>query len=118
VRIDGVELIKLRMPLVSPFRASVLSMDARDLLLPRVVTPAGEGWGECGALPDPVYSAEYVDGVAQVLRKYLVPALMQAGEVSANAVAPLLARFKGHRMAKAALETAVAEFTVNREFID
>jgi O-succinylbenzoate synthase len=109
MRIDGVELIRLRMPLVTPFRASVLTMDARDLLLLRVMTPASEGWGECGALPDPVYSEEYVDGAADVLRKYLVPAVMQAGDVTADQVAPLLARFKGHRMAKAALEMAVLD---------
>ncbi|MFI9380009.1 o-succinylbenzoate synthase [Kutzneria sp. NPDC052558] len=109
MRLEGVELIRLRLPLLSPFRASVLTMEARDLLLLRVITRDGEGWGECGALPDPVYSEEYVEGAAHVLRTFLVPTLMQAGEITADAVAPLLARFKGHRMAKAALEMAVLD---------
>jgi O-succinylbenzoate synthase len=109
VKITGVELVRLRMPLVAPFRTSFGTQQARELLLVRVVTPAAEGWGECGALPDPVYSSEYVAGVQHVLRAYLVPTLLDAGEITAHAVAPLLARFKGHRMAKAALETAVLD---------
>jgi O-succinylbenzoate synthase len=109
VKISGVELVRVRMPLVSPFRTSFGTQQARDLLLLRVVTPAAEGWGECGALPDPVYSSEYVEGVAHVLRNYLIPTLMRAGEITANDVAPLLVRFKGHRMAKGALEMAVLD---------
>jgi O-succinylbenzoate synthase len=109
VKISGVELLRLRMPLVSPFRTSFGTQEARELLLLRVITPAAEGWGECGALLDPVYSSEYVDGVAHVLRTYLVPTLLRAGAISAHQVAPALAKFKGHRMAKAALETAVLD---------
>ena len=109
MKISGVELLRLRMPLVSPFRTSFGTQEARDLLLLRVITPAAEGWGECGALLDPVYSSEYVDGVAHVLRTYLVPTLLRAGDISAHHVAPALAKFKGHRMAKAALETAVLD---------
>ena len=109
MKISGVELLRLRMPLVSPFRTSFGTQEARELLLVRVITPSAEGWGECGALPDPVYSSEYVDGVAHVLRNYLVPTVLQAGEITAHDVAPLLARFKGHRMAKGALEMAILD---------
>ncbi|MFC0438178.1 o-succinylbenzoate synthase [Kutzneria buriramensis] len=109
MKIAGVELLRLRMPLVSPFRTSFGTQETRELLLVRVVTADAEGWGECGALVDPVYSSEYVDGVAHVLRNYLIPTLLTAGDVTAHAVGPLLERFKGHRMAKAALEMAVLD---------
>ena len=55
-------------------------------------------------MSDPLYSSEYVDAAADVLRRFLVPALAAAGAIEAHAVAGLLAPFKGHRMAKAALE--------------
>jgi O-succinylbenzoate synthase len=49
-----------------------------------------------------------VDAAADVLRRFLVPAL--AGrDLAAPAVAPTLAPVKGHRMAKAALEMAVLD---------
>ncbi|MEU5696190.1 o-succinylbenzoate synthase [Actinosynnema sp. NPDC020468] len=109
MKLVGVELIRVRIPLVAPFRTSFGTQEARELLLLRVETSVGEGWGECGAIREPVYSSEHTDGVEQVLRDFLVPELGRAGEFTANAVGPLLARFKGHRMAKAALEMAVLD---------
>ncbi|MFI6096271.1 o-succinylbenzoate synthase [Lentzea sp. NPDC051213] len=108
MKLSGVEVRRIEMPLVAPFRTSFGTQTVRTLLLLRAVTDEAEGWGECVAMPDPVYSSEYVDGCADVLRRFLVPAL--AGEFSgATAVAPSLRKFRGHRMAKAALETAVLD---------
>ncbi|MGW6601015.1 o-succinylbenzoate synthase [Streptomyces sp. NPDC055036] len=109
MKLDGLELLRVRMPLVAPFRTSFGTQDERDLLLLRVVTPSAEGWGECGAMTGPVYSSEYVDGAEHVLRNFLIPAVLAADGVTAHRVAPLLAGYKGHRMAKAALEMAVLD---------
>ncbi|KAA2261449.1 o-succinylbenzoate synthase [Solihabitans fulvus] len=109
MKLSGVELRRVRMPLVSPFRTSFGTQAEREVLLVRVVTPTGEGWGECVTMADPVYSSEYTDGAEHVLRNFLVPTLFQLGEVTANLVTPSLARFKGHRMAKGALEMAVLD---------
>ncbi len=68
-----------------------------------------EGWGECVADESPLYSEEYVDGAADVLRRFLVPALARCDDLTAADVAGVLAPFRGHRMAKAALETAVLD---------
>ncbi|MBA8957382.1 o-succinylbenzoate synthase [Actinomadura namibiensis] len=105
--IEAIEIRKVALPLKEPFRASVGVFCARDVLLVRVVTSDAEGWGECVALPEPRYSAEYVDGAADLLRRFLVPALPPS--VDAHGVAPALAPFRGHPMAKAALETAVLD---------
>ncbi|GAA2612594.1 o-succinylbenzoate synthase [Actinomadura fulvescens] len=107
MKIEKVELRTVALPLKTPFRASVTELRSRDVLLVRVVTPDAEGWGECAALPDPRYSAEYVDGAADVLRRFLVPALPE--NVEAHEVGPALAPFRGHPMAKAALEMAVLD---------
>ncbi|WP_206184932.1 o-succinylbenzoate synthase [Thermoactinospora rubra] len=107
MKITGVELRRIAMPLVAPFRTSFGTETTRDVLLVRVVTPEAEGWGECVAMSQPLYSSEYVDGAAEVIRRFLLPALPD--EVDAQAVARHLAPIKGHRMAKAALETAILD---------
>ncbi|MBM7170288.1 o-succinylbenzoate synthase [Streptomyces sp. G44] len=107
MKITGIELRRIAMPLRSPFRTSFGVETARDVLLVRVVTPEGEGWGECVAMSEPRYCSEYVDGAADVLRRFLVPALPAVAD--AHAVRRALRPFKGHRMAKAALETAVLD---------
>ncbi|KAA9163641.1 o-succinylbenzoate synthase [Amycolatopsis acidicola] len=115
MKLSGVELRRIEMPLVAPFRTSFGTQYTRDILLLRVETDDAEGWGECGTLPDPLYSPEYVDGAADVLRRFLVPALAAAERVDANAVGTVLAPFKGHRMAKAALEMAVLDAELRAE---
>ncbi len=109
MKISSVELLRLSLPLVSPFRTSFGTATSRELLLLRVVTPDAEGWAECVAMEGPLYSSEYVDGAAHVLRHHLVPRLAAAEGLTAARVATVLHPVKGHRMAKAALETAVLD---------
>jgi len=109
MKLLGVELRRIAMPLVAPFRTSFGTETDRDILLVRAVTDDAEGWGECVAMSAPLYSSEYADAAADVLRRFLVPRLSAAGPVAATQVAGLLEPVKGHRMAKAALEMAVLD---------
>ncbi|WP_431898790.1 o-succinylbenzoate synthase [Nonomuraea sp. bgisy101] len=109
MKLIGVEIRTIRMPLVSPFRTSFGTETVREALVLRAVTAEAEGWGECGAGSAPLYSSEYTHASADVLRRYLIPALAGVADLDAHRVAPVLAGFKGHRMAKAALETAVLD---------
>ncbi|GIH80246.1 o-succinylbenzoate synthase [Planobispora longispora] len=116
MEITGVELRRIAMPLVTPFRTSFGTETTRDVLLVRVVTPDAEGWGECVAMAEPRYSSEYADGAADALRRFLIPALSryaaglaELAELDAHAAGRAMEPFKGHRMAKAALETAVLD---------
>jgi o-succinylbenzoate synthase len=99
-RLTGVELRRLRLPLVRPFVTAHGTEAERDVILVRVTTDAAEGWGECAAGSAPGYTAEYADGAADVLRRFLVPGLLATGDLGAVA---------GHPMAKAALATAVLD---------
>jgi o-succinylbenzoate synthase len=109
VKLAGVELRRVSLPLVTPFRTSFGVEQDRDVLLVRVVTDGAEGWGECVAAAEPRYSSEYADGAADVLRRFLVPAAAGVGELHPEAVGQAMAFVKGHRMAKAALELAVLD---------
>ena len=110
LHVDAVELRRVRIPLLSPFRTSYGVDHFRDAIVLRVCTREGvEGWGECVADVEPLYSPEYADGAQHVLRHHLVPRVLGAGAVSGADVAPLLGRVQGHPMAKAALEMAVLD---------
>ena len=109
VKLTGVELRRVAMPLATPFRTAAGVETTREALLVRVVTPDGEGWGECVAMREPRYSAEYVDGAADAIRRFLVPALAALPDLRPELVGGALAGIKGHRMAKAALEMAVLD---------
>lgn len=110
VTIEAVELVRVDLPLVRPFTTSFGRQTRRETLLVRVRTPHGDGWGELVTPAAPVYSEEFTDGAALVLRDHLVPWLLQQdAEVTAQDVGVRLAGAYGHRMAKAALEVAVLD---------
>lgn len=106
MRVAAVELRRVQLPFPGG------DTGRRDLLLVRVGTDVGDGWGECAALGRPTYTAEYADGAAVVVRDHLAPLLLaaaSAGGFGAAAVGPALAPVRGHPMAKAALEMAVLD---------
>jgi O-succinylbenzoate synthase len=113
MKLAGVELRRIQMPLVAPFRTSFGTETTRDILLLRAVASGHEGetdgWGECVAMSDPLYSPEYVAASADVLRRFMIPRLAAAGDLDGGTVARVLAPLKGHQMAKAALEMAVLD---------
>jgi O-succinylbenzoate synthase len=113
VKLAGVELRRIKMPLVAPFRTSFGVESMRDILLLRVVAsgPGGEaeGWGECVSMSEPLYSAEYVEMAADVLRRFMIGRLASAGDLTGVTVGRALEPIRGHFMAKAALEMAVLD---------
>lgn len=102
------------MPLVRAFETSFGRQSVRDVLLVEVITDVGQGWGECVAGTDPVYSSEYVDGCQHIIENHLAPALLAASRasregISAEGLEALFSFVIGHRMAKAAIEAAVLD---------
>src|SRR6478609_10336641 len=106
MKVQSVRLHRVGLPLVSPFRTSFGVQTHRDVLLLELRGPQTTGWGECVAMSDPLYSSEYVDACADVLRRFLLPALASAGDITPLQIAEVPRPFRGHRMAKAAAEIA------------
>jgi O-succinylbenzoate synthase len=110
MKLESVELIRLNVPFKSAFRTSAGSMSGSEVVWVHAVTDVGEGWAECAASAVPDYSSEYNEGAAAVLKQFFIPELKKLGDdLTAEAVAPALRWAKGHRMAKAALETAILD---------
>ncbi|NUT35904.1 MAG: o-succinylbenzoate synthase [Hamadaea sp.] len=109
MKLAGLELRRVAMPLVAPFRTSFGVEHSRDVLLVRAFGDDADGWGECVAMSDPLYSSEYVDGAADVIERFLLPAIRNLSVVEAHTVEEAFAPIKGHPMAKAAVQTAVLD---------
>jgi O-succinylbenzoate synthase len=107
--LEGVELYRVRLPLVRPFRAAHGSREVRQALLVRAVTSDAEGWGECVAPEEPTYVPEYLDGESDVLRRFLLPAVLRSAHDPMAALAAASFRVRGHAMAKAGLEAALLD---------
>lgn len=109
MKLEAVELRRIRLSLVAPFETSFGVQTERDVLLLKAVTSVGEGWGECVAGEEPTYSSEYVDGAQHVLIHHLLPRLLDQESIAAADVAKALRPVHGHHMAKAAIEMALLD---------
>jgi len=109
MKLQEIELRRIRLPLVAPFRTSFGVQRERDVLLVKITTDQAEGWGECVAGDEPLYSSEYTDAAHQVIRDHLLPRLAEVADLQGARVGPALAAVKGHAMAKAAVELAVLD---------
>jgi O-succinylbenzoate synthase len=110
MQLASIELRLVDLPLVRPFRTSFGTETAKRCVLVRVETLDGAvGWGESVTGPDPGFSEEWNDGLWLILRDFLVPATLTAGEVSADGMSRILAGVRGHPMAKASLINAVLD---------
>jgi O-succinylbenzoate synthase len=117
MKLESVELRRIRISLVAPFETSFGTQSERDILILKAITDDGEGWGECVAGEEPDYSSEYVEAAQHVLVHHLLPPLLARPHLTAGDVAGALHKFHGHRMAKASIEMAVldAELRARRE---
>jgi o-succinylbenzoate synthase len=109
VKIERIELVHIRLPLVGEFRTSFGSASERDTFLLRVVTDGAEGWAEFAGDPDPLYCEEFAAGAELVIRYQLIPRIMEISNLTAAQVGPAAAGVKGNPLAKAVLETAILD---------
>jgi O-succinylbenzoate synthase len=115
MKLDRVEVRRLRLPLLHPFETSFGRTTEKEFLLVSVSADGVTGHGECVADADPYYLPETNDTVLHVLRDFLIPLALQLEVAHPREVWPALARVRGHEMAKAALEMAVWELAARRE---
>lgn len=107
MHIKEIELREIRLPLVHFFETSFGRTTERRIVLARVIDNDGaEGWGECTAGEGPFYSDEWTDSSWATLKEFLAPMIVGKEVVSAAQVFSLMKPVRGHRMAKATIETA------------
>jgi O-succinylbenzoate synthase len=107
VLISRIELREINLPLIHFFETSFGRTTTRRIILVRVADSDGaEGWGECTAGEGPFYSEEWTETAWPTLKEFLAPMVVGRKVDHAETVFDLMKSVRGHRMAKAAIETA------------
>ncbi|MET0752888.1 MAG: o-succinylbenzoate synthase [Pyrinomonadaceae bacterium] len=108
MKISRIELVEINLPLVHFFETSFGRTYERRIILTRVEDESGaEGWGEVTCGETPSYSEEWTDSAWVTIEKILAPMVIGKEIEKAAEVWDLMKKARGHRMAKAAIETAV-----------
>ncbi len=117
MRIDGILLRELHLPLVRPFETSFGVTRNRRILLAEVRSEGLVGWGECTAGEHPHFSGESTDTAWQVIVNDLGPMLASAQVEHGGDCPRIFSLVRGNPMAKAALENAIWDIEAQREGI-
>src|SRR5882757_5499152 len=106
MKLEAITLREIQMPLVHFFETSFGRVYSRRILLLTASCEGIDGWGECVAGEDPFYSSEWIETAWATIKEYLAPAVLGRTVYAAHEFAGLMAKVRGHRMAKAAIENA------------
>lgn len=115
MRIDGIILRELRLPLVRPFETSFGVTRDRRVLLAEVRSEGLTGWGECTAGEHPYFSGESTDTAWQILLNELGPTLAAETPEHGGDCPRILRKVRDNRMTKATLENAIWDLEAQRE---
>ncbi|RIK35332.1 MAG: o-succinylbenzoate synthase [Chloroflexi bacterium] len=107
MRIERIELRKIRLPYVSVFETSGCHEDGSYAVVVRVDGNGITGWGESPVGGAPFYNEETTNTVWSIQQEFLAPMLLASELKQPEDVTPAFGRVRGNRMAKAGLEFAV-----------
>jgi o-succinylbenzoate synthase len=111
VRIESVRMRRLQLPMREPFETSFGRELDKDLILVEVTADGGAvGMAECVAMSAPLYSEETTETAWHIIRDFLAQRAVGCELSDATdlmSVGGQFSAFKGHNMAKAALEMAI-----------
>lgn len=107
MKLERINMVHLRMPLVSPFETSFGRIHTRDCLILEAHADGVVGYGECVADRDPGYAYETSGTSWLILRDFIIPAVIGREFAEPAEIHSLLNHIRGHRMAKSGLEMAL-----------
>jgi o-succinylbenzoate synthase len=117
IHIESITLREIALALKEPFQISSGTQSHRRIVLVELRGADGvTGWGECAAGESPHYSPETADTVWLAIREWVAPRVLGRSFGGPEEIHPVLEKnFRGHNMAKAAIEMAAWELAARRE---
>jgi O-succinylbenzoate synthase len=108
ITIERIELHPVGLELAEKLRTSYGAEPFKSAVIVEVITTDGiTGWGEAPTKMKPSYTYETVATALHVMGEFFVPALTGQTITSPTDVSSLLKRFRGHPVAKFAVEAAI-----------
>jgi len=101
------EIFKIRLPLIAPFRTGFGTLINREIIFVKLYDKKGLiGIGESANLELPFYEPEFNDSMIALLKRYLIPLVMNKKIDSISDLEKLLGSIRGNNFAKTAIESA------------
>lgn len=106
MRLEKIEIRRIRLPFLAPFETSGWREDANYSLIVRLLADGAEGWGEAPVSSGPWYNEETYATAWVMLRDILGPMALAAELAGPEDVDALFARVRGNRITRSGIEFA------------
>ncbi len=117
MKIEEVLLYRIELPLLQFFETSFERIYRKSAVLVEIRSQGLSGWGECVADVDPFYSSEDISTAWHIMEDYLIPEIIGKPLESIMVDPGPGKRVKGHRMAKAAVNSALWDLAAREKEI-
>lgn len=115
MRIDRIDIIRVKTPFAHPFETSFTRFVERDALLIKVYSEGLIGYGECKAFFAPLYNPEDNGTCLHIIKNIIAPVILHKEIAGPADFMDKVAFIIGNRLAKAAVENALWELLAQRE---
>jgi O-succinylbenzoate synthase len=106
MKIESIEIVRVAMPLISPFTTAYGSDDTIESVLVKLTSGETHGWGESCPLKAPTYSPECAAAQFVVSREFVAPLLLGQDISAGQELQQRLSPLKGNYFAKGGFDMA------------
>ncbi|MDD3925424.1 MAG: o-succinylbenzoate synthase [bacterium] len=106
MKIEAIEIYRVAMPLIYPFRTAFGNDHTVESMLVKLISGGAYGWGEASPWKYPAYSPECSAAQFIVAREFIAPLLLGQDIESGRQLQSLLSGLKGNHFAKAGFDLA------------
>jgi O-succinylbenzoate synthase len=106
MKIDALDVFRVGMPLIQPFRTSFGNDDRIESVLVRLRSGSQIGWGEATPWQSPGYSAECAKTAFLMVRDFLAPLVVGHNFPDSTSLQERMKVIKGNPFAKASIDLA------------
>ncbi|MBA61951.1 MAG: o-succinylbenzoate synthase [Planctomycetaceae bacterium] len=104
MKIDRIDIFHVAMPLLYPWKTAYGEDAEIHSVLCRMDSGSVSSWGESAPLAAPCYSSEWGEGIFNVVKSWLAPAIIGRDIKSGKQLQQCLSLYKGNPFAKAVLD--------------
>lgn len=115
MRIDRIDIIRVKNPFTHPFETSFVRFVERDALLVKIYSEGLVGYGECKAFHAPLYNPEDNGTCLHIIKNLLAPLLLHKEIEGPAEFMQKVSFIRGNRLAIASVENALWELKRQRE---
>ncbi|AOT72067.1 o-succinylbenzoate synthase [Geosporobacter ferrireducens] len=115
MRIDRIDVIRVKNPFLHPFETSFARFVERDALIVKIYSEGLVGYGECKAFHAPLYNAEDNVTCHHIIKDLLVPILLHKDIEGPEEFMRKISFIRGNRLAIASVENALWDLKTQRE---